>query len=52
MKKKTTTTPLQRARKALSEATKKYKDGKATLTDVQKAATRISELSCKVKSKK
>lgn len=42
-------TPLQKARRQLSEAAKKYKQGKGTLGEVQKAASKVAQVSCKTK---
>jgi hypothetical protein len=42
-------TPLQKARRQLSTAAKNYKTGKATLNEVQKAASNLAVVSCKVK---
>lgn len=43
--------PLQSARKNLTNVTRRYKEGKSSIADVQKAASRLAQVSCKVKNK-
>lgn len=43
--------PLQKARRQLSEAGKNYKAGKGTLNDIQAAASKLAAVKCNIKSK-
>lgn len=44
-------TPLQKARRQLSQAGKDYKAGKGTLNDIQAAASKLAAVKCKINSK-